>query len=163
MGDEDVYKEFVSTLIPLSETVRWKIHNVSELVKHSAFSAISIPFEVGVGPTGLSKWEISLVSHVASGMLQARARLTGLVGHAQSSVTHHVTIWLRRNGSLSQVRYEKDFLRCKETSLPGEPTIWEVIPLEDLQDEASGILDVDADCFDLVVKLTVFGQDVSQV
>jgi hypothetical protein len=50
----------IGQLIPLDETVKWTVHNVPELLAYNAWTAVSIPMEVGFGATMLSKWTISL-------------------------------------------------------------------------------------------------------
>lgn len=66
---------------------------------------MNLPLEVGWGPTGLTKWEISLTS--TSSMLLAEVRLVGVAPSAAAvgpRVSHHLTVWIKRHGTYSLVK-----------------------------------------------------------
>jgi hypothetical protein len=145
----------IGQLIPLDETVKWTVHNVPELLANNAWTAVSIPMEVGFGATMLSKWTISL--HANAEVLHVTARLLEPTGHR---VTHHLTLKIIRHGRPSRILTECQ--KGKTAHAGGSPSYWKIVSLEDLRDETAGIVTSEG-TMQLIITLTVFGSDLSTI
>ncbi|CAL8072620.1 unnamed protein product [Orchesella dallaii] len=145
-----------TTLIPIEETVSWKIHNVSHLLKTNTWTAYSIPLEIGLGAMEVSRWNVSLVRNKDS-ILCARAALLS-PKERHRNVTHHVKVAVMTDEG--PVYYlpnqdDPDFAEAKETSHDGEPTFWKIAHTTRISP------DVD-DSLELIVTMTVYGCDISE-
>ncbi|ODN00399.1 hypothetical protein Ocin01_06282 [Orchesella cincta] len=147
---------FKSTLIPIEETVSWKIHNVSHLLKTNTWTAFSLPLEIGLGATELSNWSISLVRNKDS-ILCARAALLS-PKERHRNVTHHLKVAVVSDDGPEYYLPNKDdpdFIEAKETSHIGEPTFWKIAHTTRISPDAE-------DCLELIVTMTVYGCDISE-
>jgi len=148
---EPEVEPYESTLLRSKGTIRWKIHNLSDLVKENTWAAMTITFEAR-GSLGRNyTWRISLSAD--DDYLYGRAEL---IAPVKFRILYHIKFHIVGKPEDVAITEENDS-NPREIMSQGDPQKWPIIQRKYLK-----LLKNEEDTIELSVDVNCFGSETSK-